>query len=235
MFDGSNSGGTDLAATTNYLTAVVGNVDGVWSKWFTDNAMAEPMVAYQIVQPNVPFTSKCPLSGSYVYQSNTPNAVFCGQDDSTINGVAYDGTLVLPVETFARMWSGNIFGRQATQANGDFAAAVLTAHEYGHKVQEQLSTIYNLPSPANPNSELIADCFAGVWAYVAFSRNEASPADIQVALHALGAIGDNLGSHGTNAERDTAFQIGLNGTQGNPVPALPSNCTKSYWPALPMP
>jgi predicted metalloprotease len=234
VFNGSNDGGANLQATTTYLNAVIKDVDTVWSQWFTANHMAEPMVNYTIVQSGETLTSQCKLGNSYQWTSTTPNAMFCPQDDKTLNGQFYDGTVWLPVQTFASMWSGNIFGRQANAGAGDFAAAALAAHEYGHKVQEQLSGIYGTPAPLNPQLELIADCFTGVWAYTAFSQDKLSRDDLEVALHALGAIGDTVGSHGTNAERDNALLIGLNGTPENPVHALPSNCTRNYWPALPM-
>jgi hypothetical protein len=31
-----------------------------------------------------------------------------------------------------------------------------------------------------------------------------------------------------------ALEIGLRGSQANPTPALPSNCTTAFWPTLGM-
>lgn len=234
VFQDANTGGVNLQSTTTYLKAVVKDVDAVWAKWFVNNGMTEPMVSYHIVQPGKVGFSRCTLSGSNEWKSGTQNAMFCPDDDETIGGVAYDGALWLPVETFASMWSGNIFGRQAQGKVGDVAAAALVAHEYGHKVQQHLSVIYKVSAPPNPQIELIADCFTGVWAHVAFGQAKVSAADLEIVLHTLGAIGDTNGSHGTNEQRMDALRSGLNGTTDNPVPALPSNCTRKYWPALPM-
>ncbi len=72
-----------------------------------------------------------------------------------------------------KMWNGDIFGRESAQA-GDFAAAVLVAHEFGHHVQDELMVQLGLRDIVGAGGqkikqkELIADCFAGVWAYTAY-------------------------------------------------------------------
>ena len=88
-------------------------------------------------------------------------------------------------------------------APGDFAQAYVIAHEVGHHVQNLVGTARKVreqqeqvgEAQANDLSvrmELQADCFAGVWANRAErSRQLLSPGDIDEALAAASAIGDD--------------------------------------------
>jgi predicted metalloprotease len=93
--------------------------------------------------------------------------------------------------------------RQQFRAPGDFAQAYVIAHEIGHHVQNQLGisdqvhaargrvsqTEYN---ELSVRLELQADFFAGVWAHHAQKyRNILEPGDIEEALRAASAIGDD--------------------------------------------
>lgn len=234
VFSDSNSGGTDINATVDYMTAAIQDIDQVWSNWFQQNNLNAPAVAYEIIQAGQTFnaTPTCAdIHGNYIFASNYENAFYCSADD-TVAG--YVGTIILPADTFSKMWAGDIFTRQVSSLGrtGDFAAAVIEAHEYGHKVQDELSTDFNVPAPSDPDKELLADCFAGNYSYSAFTRGYLSQNDVDVALSALGVIGDDVGSHGTGAQRENAFEIGYYGLQSNPVPGLPTNCISTYWPAF---
>lgn len=116
---------------------------------------------------------------------------------------------------------------------GDFAMAYVVAHEVGHHVQDllgltdkmaqlrqQLSrTQYNKYSVA---LELQADFYAGIWAhYDQKMKNVIHPDDIQEALEAANAIGDDRlqrqaqgtvtpdsFTHGTSAQRMYWFKKG---------------------------
>lgn len=118
-------------------------------------------------------------------------------------------------------------------ATGDFAMAYVVAHEVGHHVQyllgmtkkmqqlqQQLSeTEYNKYSV---RLELQADFYAGVWAhYDQKMKNVIEPNDIQEALNAANAIGDDRlqqqyqgtvtpdsFTHGTSAQRMYWFKKG---------------------------
>jgi uncharacterized protein len=86
-------------------------------------------------------------------------------------------------------------------AKGDFAKAYVLAHEIGHHVQKILgieSQVRRLqqgnPSAANQVSvklELQADCFAGVWAHSTQQRNLLEAGDVESALSAAAAVGDD--------------------------------------------
>ncbi len=89
------------------------------------------------------------------------------------------------------------------RAPGDFAQAYVIAHEIGHHVQkllgiaDQVEALKQRMSRSQGNAlqvrmELQADCFAGVWANRADqSRDVIEPGDIEEALQAASAIGDD--------------------------------------------
>jgi predicted metalloprotease len=88
-------------------------------------------------------------------------------------------------------------------APGDFAQAYVIAHEVGHHVQNvlgisgQVSQRQQMSGPAEANAlsvrlELQADCLAGVWGHHAQRmRNILEPGDLEEALRAAAAIGDD--------------------------------------------
>lgn len=229
VFVSSNDVGKDnLAGTTQYITAVIQHADTIWTDWFKRNNLQEPWVGYKIVQPGTTYQSSCSINSQTSFRSNFPNAFYCQRDMNTHDR----GMLVFPVETIAKMWTGNIFERRVSNLKrvGDFAAAMMIAHEFGHHIQDELSQQLNVAAPAGSNSELIADCFSGVWAYSVFLDNILEAGDIDEAVNALGVIGDNAGSHGTGAERQNAFLIGYTGSKVYPRGGVPENCIKAYWP-----
>jgi uncharacterized protein len=124
-------------------------------------------------------------------------------------------------------------------APGDFAQAYVLAHEIGHHVQAITGTEGRMrqmqradPGSANALSvrlELQADCYAGVWGHDASKTGRAAagsveldPGDLEEALRAAAAIGDDrlqkLGSgrvmpekftHGSSEQRQTWFKRGF--------------------------
>jgi uncharacterized protein len=89
------------------------------------------------------------------------------------------------------------------RAPGDFAQAYVIAHEVGHHLQNLLGTSDKVTrlqqrarSEAQANDlsvrlELQADCYAGVWGFYAKQRNILDPGDLEEALGAASAIGDD--------------------------------------------
>ena len=119
-------------------------------------------------------------------------------------------------------------------APGEFARAYVIAHEIGHHVQNLLGLTGADTSRRGPNSasvsiELQADCFAGIWGHAASrqgrfrtGRVELEPGDVEAALRAAAAIGDDRlqkmttgqvmpdrFTHGTSAQRVAAFTRGM--------------------------
>jgi predicted metalloprotease len=124
--------------------------------------------------------------------------------------------------------------QQRFGAAGDFARAYVIAHEVGHHVQNLLGTSDRVraaqqgqdKAAANALSvklELQADCYAGVWGNQANrSRQILEDGDIEAALHAASAIGDDTlqkqargyavpesFTHGTSAQRVAWFRRGI--------------------------
>jgi len=119
------------------------------------------------------------------------------------------------------------------RAPGDFAQAYVIAHEVGHHVQNLLGTMEKVNaaqgrlSEAEANKlsvalELQADFLAGVWAHEAQKRNILDPGDVEEALQAASAVGDDRlqresqgyvvpdsFTHGTSEQRIYWFRRGL--------------------------
>lgn len=117
-------------------------------------------------------------------------------------------------------------------APGDFAQAYVIAHEVGHHVQNLLGILPQVDkarreasrAAANQLSvqlELQADCLAGVWAHDADAQGVLEVGDIDEALGAATAIGDDTlqkrsqgyvvpdsFTHGTSAQRSEWFKRG---------------------------
>jgi uncharacterized protein len=87
------------------------------------------------------------------------------------------------------------------RAPGDFAQAYVIAHEVGHHVQKLTGAFRRMEEArARPQAEqnrisvrmeLQADCYAGVWGHHAGTLNQLDPGDIEEALGAASAIGDD--------------------------------------------
>ena len=122
--------------------------------------------------------------------------------------------------------------RRRFGASGDFAQAYVITHELGHHVQHlrgidarvrQLQE--SRPDAANQLSvrlELQADCLAGVWGHSTAQRNILEQGDVEEALNAAAAIGDDRiqssagrgvqpdsFTHGSSAQRVQWFRRGL--------------------------
>jgi uncharacterized protein len=119
------------------------------------------------------------------------------------------------------------------RAPGDFAQAYVIAHEVGHHVQRLLGTMDRVnaaqrqggEAEANDLSvrlELQADFLAGVWAHYAQRRGLLEQGDIQEALNAASAVGDDRlqresqgyvvpdsFTHGSSEQRIRWFRHGL--------------------------
>lgn len=99
--------------------------------------------------------------------------------------------------------------RDIYQKFGDFAAAVVIAHEWGHHVQNVLEIAH----PMTTDDELQADCLAGAWAYDSDGRGLVEEGDLGEAVAALIDAGDKEpdlpDDHGTAEKRIAAFAVGF--------------------------
>lgn len=86
-------------------------------------------------------------------------------------------------------------------SGGDFAQAYVLAHEIGHHVQHVLGIDQqvrqaqqqrpDLQNPLSVRMELQADCFAGIWGHSTQQRDILEAGDVEDALNAASAIGDD--------------------------------------------
>ena len=122
------------------------------------------------------------------------------------------------------------------KAPGDFAQAYVIAHEVAHHVQKLTGTMQKMePARSRPRAdqnqasvrmELQADCYAGVWGHYAGTLNQLSPGDLEEALNAASAIGDDRMqkqtqgrvapesfTHGSSEQRLRWFKRGMDSGQ----------------------
>jgi len=125
--------------------------------------------------------------------------------------------------------------KQRFGAPGQFAQAYVLAHELGHHVQNLLGIDRKVRVLQEQNSgaanalsvrmELQADCFAGIWAKSTDQRHLLEAGDVESALGAAAAVGDDRlqrmatghvspdsFTHGSSAQRTEWFQKGMKGT-----------------------
>jgi uncharacterized protein len=123
--------------------------------------------------------------------------------------------------------------RDKLGAPGDFAQAYVIAHEVGHHVQNLVGTAEKIQAERSRVSEsqgnelsvrmeLQADCYAGIWGNSLAKENRLDQGDLEEALTAAAAIGDDRlqkqsqghvvpdsFTHGTSAQRVKWFKRGF--------------------------
>ena len=118
-------------------------------------------------------------------------------------------------------------------SKGDVAQAYVISHEVAHHVQNQLGDMDKIMSaqqsdPENANKystalELQADCYAGIWMHSLSSEGILEPGEIEQALSAAAAVGDDrvqksttgttspeTWTHGSSKQRVDWFNKGYN-------------------------
>ena len=167
-----------------------------------------------------------------MYRGATRTACGTGQ---SVMGPFYcpaDSTVYIDLSFYDEM-------RNKLGAGGDFAQGYVIAHEVGHHVQKLLgieSKVRQLQQNASQaeanrlsvKMELQADCFAGVWGFNMQKQDYMETGDLQEALNAAEAIGDDRlqqqsqgrvvpdsFTHGTSQQRYTWFKRGFD--SGDPA------------------
>jgi predicted metalloprotease len=194
----------------DFVKAVLGSTEDVWTAVLPKSG--QEYVPPKLVLFSDEVESACGLAGAAV------GPFYCPPDKKVYLDLS-----------FLRMLS------QRFGAPGDFAQAYVIGHEVGHHVQnllgitertEQARAAAGSRAASNRVSvetELQADCLAGVWAFHANQTHHMlEPGDVEGAMTAAAAIGDDAlqrraqgrvvpdsFTHGTSAQRTHWLKVGL--------------------------
>ena len=190
-----------------FVSFVLDDVQGFWQSTFQQSGVEYPVARLVLYRDAV--QSGCGVAPS------AAGPFYCPTDQRVYLDLAfYD-------ELHAR------YG-----APGDFAQAYVIAHEIGHHVQNVLGVLAESQriqrtqpgqaSAASVATELMADCYAGVWAAHANRTGVMERGDLEEGLRAAAAVGDDTlaqrsgripnqetFTHGSAAQRQQWFRTGF--------------------------
>lgn len=195
-----------------FVSVVLADTERIWSQIFEENGM-------EYTEPTL-----------VLYSGSVDSA--CGTAGSSVGPFYCPGDYKLYIDL-------SFYTELSTKYNapGDFAMAYVVAHEVGHHVQTLLGTTEKVMPLRQRLSEeefnkylvrfeLQADYFSGVWAHHAEGLGYLEEGDIDEALAAAAAVGDDTlqkraqgyvveesFTHGTSEQRKAWFYKGYeNGT-----------------------
>jgi uncharacterized protein len=205
--------GTEEAKRSAFIKVVLAETEDVWSAIFKNSG-----AAYQ--EPKLVLFSGTVQSACGFAQS-AAGPFYCPRDQMVYLDLSFYDEMVSKLG-----------------AQGDFAFAYVIAHEVGHHIQTLLGTSQKVQAMRQRVSqeqgnalsvklELQADCLAGVWANHTAKKELLEQGDIEEAMNAAAAVGDDRlqksaqgyivpesFTHGSSAQRAQWFRTGLQG--GNP-------------------
>jgi predicted metalloprotease len=189
-----------------FARVVLADTEDTWNQLFSDMGRTYKEPTIHFFEEGVE-TSGCGFAGS------ATGPFYCPGDEKVF----------LDLSFFTEL-------EQRFGASGDFARAYVIAHEVGHHVQKLLGVSDKMDQARQQLSEeeynklsvkleLQADFYAGVWAYYENKRGLLDAGDIDEALNAANAIGDDRltkgqvspdsFTHGTSAQRMYWFKKGF--------------------------
>jgi uncharacterized protein len=199
------------ARTADRVAAVLGSTEDFWNAYFQREGQDYPEATLVLFNRQTP--SPCGTA------SGATGPFYCPADKK----------VYLDMSFFDEMDRG-------LGAKGDFAQAYVIAHEIGHHVQEVLGILPQANRAMRTRGEakgaesiavrleLQADCFAGLWAAKSTVTARLEPGDLEEALGAATAVGDDRlqtraqgyavpdsFTHGSSEQRARWFMIGLRG------------------------
>lgn len=195
-------------ALGDFASVVLKDTEDVWTKIFTDYNMT-----YQPAQ-------------MILYRDATDSA--CGYANAQVGPFycSLDQSIYIDLSFFTTM-------RTKLGASGDFAMAYVIAHEVGHHVQHLSGVLEDVQqakqgltqtqaNELNVRLELQADYLAGVWANHVQGMGYLEDGDIEEAMNAAAAVGDDRiqeqatgrvtpdnFTHGTSEQRQRWFRKGF--------------------------
>ena len=170
-----------------FVDAVLVETEDVWSRLYREAGETYP-------EPNL-----------VLYSGATQTACGYGQAATGPFYCPSDRTVYIDLSFFRQL--------QRMGAEGEFAVAYVIAHEIGHHIQNVEGLLSRTRSNAmSVQTELQADCLAGIWANQARSaegRVELTEADIESGISAAAAVGDDAIQRGAGqAVRPESFTHG---------------------------
>lgn len=206
---GGQTSAPQPSAYDDRVAAVAGSTEDVWNRLFRENNLE----GGEYPEPGVILYTKGVNSGCG-YAPSAVGPFYCPADQRIYLDTSFFDDL-----------------RTRFRVQGDFPGDYVMAHEVGHHVQHVTGIIEEANRAKRGQSEVIqnqlqvrielqADCFAGLWANEA--RGNLEPGDIEEALNAAEAIGDDrlqrqagqtvnpdTFTHGTSAQRMAWFRQGF--------------------------
>lgn len=218
ILNGLDSGGTQTnepyveteqeAELSDFVAVVLADTETVWAQVFEEEGM-------EYVEPTL-----------VLFDGSVNSA--CGTAGAAVGPFYCPGDQKLYIDLSFYEELQNQF-----QAPGDFAMAYVIAHEVGHHVQNLLGVMKEVQPLRNQLSEeeynklqvkleLQADYYAGVWAHHAQGMDLLEEGDLDEALTAASAVGDDTiqqrsrgyvvpesFTHGTSEQRKNWFYKGF--------------------------
>ncbi|UJF26593.1 neutral zinc metallopeptidase [Planococcus sp. 107-1] len=218
ILNGLDSGGTQTnepyveteqeAELSDFVAVVLADTETVWAQVFEEEGL-------EYVEPTL-----------VLFDGSVNSA--CGTAGAAVGPFYCPGDQKLYIDLSFYEELQNQF-----QAPGDFAMAYVIAHEVGHHVQNLLGVMKEVQPLRNQLSEeeynklqvkleLQADYYAGVWAHHAQGMDLLEEGDLDEALTAASAVGDDTiqqrsrgyvvpesFTHGTSEQRKNWFYKGF--------------------------
>ena len=204
----SYSASAEEEELAQFVSVVLAETETVWKKQFTDEGLTYQNPKLVLYTGSV--QSACGVAGS------STGPFYCPGDQKVYIDLSFFQEL-----------------KDKFKAPGDFAMAYVIAHEVGHHVQnllgvtDELNTLSKELTQEEFNSylvkvELQADYLSGVWAHYAERVNLLEEGDLEEALNAASAVGDDRiqqntqgyivpesFTHGTSEQRKRWFLKGF--------------------------
>ena len=183
--------GSEDMTIEEFVEAVGGDLNAKWQALFESGGYAYSNASFVL------YDEPMPISGCEGVADPEWGPFYCPEN----------ATVYYPLS-----WS-DPSGRSPAEI-GDFAVAVILAHEVGHHVQNVTGAFAD-PNVYNIQFELQADCFAGLWGRSVYEEGLLEAGDIgealQIAANAAdlpGTPAEDPSAHGTEAQRTDAFFTG---------------------------
>lgn len=204
----SYQGTAEEEEQADFVSVVLADTEEVWSRVFRENGMTYRNPKLVLFTDSV--QSACGTASSAV------GPFYCPGDEK----------LYIDLDFYDEL-------NRQFNAPGDFAMAYVVAHEVGHHVQNLLGTSGKVDQLRRKLSEtdynkysvkleLQADYYAGVWAHYEQGQNLLDQGDLDEALTAASAVGDDSiqlqsrgyvvpdsFTHGTSEQRKSWFYKGF--------------------------